>query len=112
VVLEILETVSVDARIVRRRRQLQRMGFRLALDDFCAFRDDYDALLPWVDIVKIDILGVEEMSLGGLVERLRPYRARLLAEKVDTRERANLCARLGFDLFQGFFFARPSPLAG
>ncbi len=36
---------------------------------------------------------------------MRP--ARLLAEKLEPRERARVCLALGFALFQGFLFARP-----
>jgi EAL and modified HD-GYP domain-containing signal transduction protein len=36
----------------------------------------------------------------------------LLAEKVDTRAQADRCRELGFDLFQGYFFARPHVMQG
>mgnify|MGYP006147059661 CR=1 FL=1 len=35
---------------------------------------------------------------------------KLLAEKVETREQADVCRKLGFELFQGYFFARPALL--
>jgi EAL and modified HD-GYP domain-containing signal transduction protein len=36
----------------------------------------------------------------------------VLAEKIDTPEQYDFCHKLGFDLFQGYFFAKPSILAG
>jgi EAL and modified HD-GYP domain-containing signal transduction protein len=36
----------------------------------------------------------------------------LLAEKVDTREQADRCIGLGYELFQGYYFARPSVITG
>ncbi|HWU85621.1 MAG TPA: HDOD domain-containing protein, partial [Rhodocyclaceae bacterium] len=33
-------------------------------------------------------------------------------EKVDSRDMAELCANLGYDYFQGYYFARPSVLGG
>jgi c-di-GMP-related signal transduction protein len=110
VVLEILETVAIDASLVRRCAQLRQRGFRFALDDVCALREDHLALMDFVDIVKIDLPAVADESLADLIERLRPYRALLLAEKVSTREQATRCLQLGFALFQGFFFARPCPV--
>lgn len=107
VVLEILETVEVDARIVRRCRDLKAKGYRLALDDVSCYSDACEALLGLIDIIKIDVLLVEPGALASLVRRLRSYDTRLLAEKVDSRERARECLALGFDLFQGFFFGRP-----
>jgi EAL and modified HD-GYP domain-containing signal transduction protein len=61
--------------------------------------------------VKIDILQLDDQSLAELVQRLRLFPARLLAEKVDTLERARRCMKLGFELFQGFFFGRPAIIA-
>ncbi|MBL8482618.1 MAG: HDOD domain-containing protein, partial [Rhodocyclaceae bacterium] len=49
--------------------------------------------------------------LARLARELRPRGVRLLAEKVDSEEQATHCANLGFDLFQGYFFARPAVLA-
>jgi EAL domain-containing protein (putative c-di-GMP-specific phosphodiesterase class I) len=36
---------------------------------------------------------------------------RLLAEKVESRERARLCLAIGIDLFQGYLYGRPAVLA-
>jgi len=110
VVLEILETVDIDERTVRRCRKLKAKGYRLALDDVSHYSEACEQLLDIVDIVKIDVLLVEPGALGELVRRLRLHDARLLAEKVECRERARECLELGFDLFQGFFFGRPVTL--
>ena len=49
-------------------------------------------------------------DLEDLLARLRAQRPSLtlLAEKVETREEFERCRELGFDSFQGYFFARPS----
>lgn len=107
VVLEILETVEVDDRIVQRCRQLKAKGYRLALDDFCRFNEAHEPLLDIVDVVKIDLTLVEPGGLRELVRRLKLRPARLLAEKVDSAERARECLALGLDMFQGFFFSQP-----
>jgi EAL and modified HD-GYP domain-containing signal transduction protein len=43
---------------------------------------------------------------------LRPFGVKLLAEKVETQEQYDFCHNLGFDLFQGYFFAKPVVLTG
>lgn len=110
VVIELLETISIDRDIVRRCRELKAKGYRLALDDFVACSEQYEPLLATVEIVKIDILMLSDSALAPLVKRLRKWPPRLLAEKVDTPQRAGQCRRLGFNLFQGFFFSRPVTL--
>jgi len=112
VVLEILETVEIDAQILRRCRALKAKGYRLALDDFTRYCEDWEPLLDIVDIVKIDVKQLDTAALTSLVQRLRLRPVRLLAEKVDTMARARQCLALGFDLFQGFLYGRPAVLAG
>ncbi len=110
VVLEMLETIEVDDAIVERCRLLKQRGFVLALDDF-VYDDRYRPLLDLVDIVKIDLLLHTPDQLRAIVSRLRQWPIRLLAEKVDSAEQARVCRELGFELFQGYYFARPSVLS-
>ncbi len=111
VVIELLESIRVDAEVLERCRQLKAKGYRLALDDFVAYSDEYEPLLGVVDIVKVDILLLGDEALATLVRRLRRWPVYLLAEKVDTPRLARRCRGLGFNLFQGFFFERPVTLS-
>ncbi len=43
-----------------------------------------------------------------MVQQLRRYPLQLLAEKVETVEEFQHCMDLGFDLFQGYYFAKPA----
>jgi c-di-GMP phosphodiesterase len=48
----------------------------------------------------------------GQVAALEGYKGKLLAEKVETQERFDLCKKLGFDFFQGYFFCSPRVIKG
>lgn len=109
VVLELLETIIVTDAVVERCRALKQQGFTLALDDF-VFADSHRPLLALVDIVKVDLLQHDRSELQVAVNQLKPWPVKLLAEKVDSAEQAAYCHSLGFDLFQGYYFARPSVL--
>jgi EAL and modified HD-GYP domain-containing signal transduction protein len=65
-----------------------------------------------VDVIKIDLQGISRDELGCLVQSLRGSRQKLLAEKVETVEEFRLCMELGFEYFQGYYFARPAILSG
>jgi EAL and modified HD-GYP domain-containing signal transduction protein len=110
IVLEILEDVPISPLIVARCEQLKEMGFKLALDDF-EYRDEYDALFPIIDYVKIDLTLTPAAKLPELVKFLRKStNAKLIAEKVEEIALFEQCQLLGFDAFQGFFFAKPTLL--
>jgi EAL and modified HD-GYP domain-containing signal transduction protein len=111
VVLELLETIDITPEVVARCRELKDKGFSLALDDFL-FDDVYLPLFSLVDIIKIDLLALRPGELEVYVNRLRHWPVRLLAEKIDTPEQAQHCMELGFDLFQGYYFAKPAILSG
>ncbi|SIT43008.1 Diguanylate phosphodiesterase [Paraburkholderia ribeironis] len=110
-VLEILETVSFDVQLVRRLGELRRAGFQIALDDVSELSDELIGRLPCADIVKVDFLQARRGALAELAATVREHGKMLLAEKIETREDFALARELGFELFQGYFFARPQVLA-
>lgn len=112
VMIEVLEGSLVTPDVVLRCAALKEMGYTLALDDFTRITDDYAPLLPLATIIKVDIAMVAPADLPGLVAQLRPLVPQLLAEKVETGEDYQRCHELGFDMFQGYYFARPKIIAG
>ena len=111
-VLEILETVTINSSIIERCRQLKTAGFKLAIDDFIAFSEDILPLLDIVDIVKIDMALTDPHQLDEIIARLGKWPVKLIAEKVETEEQFDRCVQLGFNLFQGYYFARPHIISG
>lgn len=111
VVLELLETIKITPEVIERCRELKAKGFSLALDDFL-FDDVYLPLFDIVDIIKIDLLALKPGQLEVYVNRLRHWPVQLLAEKIDSPEQARHCMELGFELFQGYYFAKPVILSG
>jgi EAL and modified HD-GYP domain-containing signal transduction protein len=104
--LEVLETASVDQALLDRLRALRARGFTIALDDFI-YTPDRAGLLQHADIVKLDVLALDEGSLERHVAMAKARGLKLLAEKVETQAMYARARALGFDLFQGYFFARP-----
>src|SRR5690349_3663425 len=104
-VIELLETVSPTAEVIHACDRLKRSGYRLALDDF-VYQPSLDPLLELADVVKIDFRQAESRSSKSIAMAGR-YGAELLAEKVETQEERSEADRLGFTLFQGYFFCQP-----
>lgn len=112
VVLEILENIEPTPAVLARCQQLRDLGFTLAVDDVIQASDDYRPLLALAEIIKVDIKELDNAALSALVAQLKPLGKKLLAEKVETSEQMAFCKALGFELFQGYFFAKPTVIAG
>jgi EAL and modified HD-GYP domain-containing signal transduction protein len=112
VVIEVLETVEPTAQLLERVQDLKRRGFTVALDDYHGKGSLTEPFLPAADIVKVDLNGKAPEALMQLTLGLQNARKVLLAEKVDSRRQADDCWDMGYDMFQGYFFARPNVMAG
>lgn len=106
VVLELLEMIEVNKAVVERCRDLKAKGFSLALDDH-VYAPAFEPLYGIIDIIKVDVTLSTPLSLPEIVRQLQCLPPKLLAEKVETVEQFHQCRNLGFEFFQGYFFALP-----
>lgn len=106
-IIEVLEDVTVDDILLDRIKELKRKGYRIALDDFV---EDYDAypLVPLADIIKYDLIATPLNTLKVEVIKAKKQNKMLLAEKIETEAEFIQAKEMGFDLFQGYFFSKPS----
>lgn len=110
-VVEVLEGVNVDDSVVDALKSLRDKNYLIALDDF-VLTPETERLIPYAHIVKLDVLNLSRDQLTEHIEQLKKYKVKLLAEKVETYEMLEYCKSLGFDLFQGYFLARPQIMTG
>ena len=110
-VLEILETAKPSPALLKRCKEWVELGYRLALDDF-VYAPEWAPFIELADIIKLDVQALDEKSLASHVKRLKKPGMTLLAEKVEDQESYRRFLELGFDAFQGYFFARPEMLSG
>ncbi len=111
VYIEILENQKLTPEFVIALKKWRSAGYRFVLDDY-QFDDAYKVLLPWVSIVKIDVLATHPKKYIKQIADLKVRGLILLAEKVENLEMFELCKNLGFDLFQGYFLQRPEIIKG
>ena len=110
-IIEVLEDVEVDARLMRRLDSLHKEGYRIALDDFVQSIKDFK-IVPVADIIKYDLIATPLDTIQDeVMEALRRKKV-LLAEKVETEEEFIAARKMGFQLFQGYFFSKPVIVAG
>lgn len=108
-IIEILETTIVTEKLLNRIIELKNKGYRFALDDVI-FTEEYlqmfSPLMGLVDFIKVDIREVGQSTLREEIPLLKKYPAKLIAEKVEYRLEYELCNEIGFDYFQGYYFAQ------
>jgi c-di-GMP-related signal transduction protein len=109
VVIEVLENVPADELVVAALRRMKAAGYMIALDDF-SLNDPREALTDLADIIKVDLRSTSAADAAAMVKKYGPWRCRMLAEKVETREEFLAARKAGFLYFQGYFFRRPEIL--
>jgi EAL and modified HD-GYP domain-containing signal transduction protein len=108
-VLELLETITIDDKVIKGARQRAAEGYLLAMDDF-VWTPDAAPLLEIAEIVKLDVLEPSWDEVMETVERCRPFNVRFLAERVEDAAMLAKAAAAGFELFQGYHLGRPQTL--
>ena len=113
IVVEILEDIPINNKLVSICQELKELGYTIALDDF-AIQESYELLpelLKYIDIIKIDFLQTPLYDRRRMITRYKSHQVAFLAEKVETREEFEIALKDGFDLFQGYFFSKPDVLS-
>lgn len=109
-VLELLRSVPASEPILQRCKDLRARGYKISLDN-PMFATAAEPLLELADYIKIDLLALDQAELQAAYTKYQPLPAKLVAEKVETIEQFDLCQQMGFQYFQGFYFAKPETLS-
>ena len=119
VVIEVTEETDVeDATIEFLTTRSKEYGFQLAVDDFCTGYSNVTNLIKFLpNYVKIDRFLISDLQLdprkqhfvNTIIQFAHDNGFQALAEGVETSEELNAAIRMGADLIQGFFTARPAP---
>jgi len=110
-VVEILETVEPEDRVVAACKRLKAAGYLLALDDF-APNDPRIPLCEQADFIKIDMRATQSAERAAMLRRFGSAKCRMVAEKVETAHEFSQARDVGFHYFQGYFFCRPQLVVG
>ncbi len=110
-VIEVLETVPATPETQAAVERLVRSGYDVALDDFID-QPQFEPFLKLARVVKVDVLGKEPLSFVAEVKRYKQRGLTVLAERIENQQVYEACRAAGFDLFQGYYFARPEIVKG
>jgi EAL and modified HD-GYP domain-containing signal transduction protein len=110
VVVELIAGKSDVSSLLNMCKYVKNMGYKVALED-CDLKPKWNEFLPFVDMLKVNTNHENIDSLAKNVDRFIDANVRLIAEKVDTQDSFNIYRDMGFDYFQGYFFARPESVS-
>lgn len=112
-IIEVLEGVKPSKATLKAVRNLKNEGYTIAVDDFFG-QPQLKPFIELADIVKIDVLELDSdpERIQKVLENMPTTNQTLLAEKVEDNKTFNALKKLGFSLFQGFFFSKPEVIPG
>jgi EAL and modified HD-GYP domain-containing signal transduction protein len=111
-----LPDVSLNAGMLKRLQDLKTAGFRIALVDSSlsvatpakGVVENMDAILPLIDIVKVNLQTTPSENFADLMNRVRQLANPIFwATQVKTSEDLTSCKTQGFSLFSGPYFSQP-----
>lgn len=119
VVLEITERASLEhmQNVQERVARLRALGYRVAVDDIGAGYAGLTSIAHLEpEFMKIDMALVRNVNadltrqklVGAMVGLCKEMEVEVVAEGIETVAERDTVARLGCDLLQGYFFARPA----
>lgn len=111
VMIELVERIEPTPDLVAAVQHWYDQGFRFALDDF-AFLPSWAPLLPMASAIKVDVTQFTAEQVARHKQDLAHLDVLWLAERVEDQVTRDRFMEMGFDLFQGYFMARPQLISG
>ena len=120
--LELTESAFFDDKkvLLNTVAKLREAGFPVSMDDFGAGYSSLNSLKELhIDVLKIDAdffrgADVEERGLlivSEVIELAKKLNMKIVAEGIESREQVDFLTEQECDLIQGYFYAKPMPIA-
>jgi EAL domain-containing protein (putative c-di-GMP-specific phosphodiesterase class I) len=120
--LELTESAFFEDKEVLKKtiQKMSEAGFRVSMDDFGSGYSSLNSLknLP-IDVVKMDgdffqfteNRQKSSIIINDAVKLIKDLHMEIVAEGIEHKEQAEYLDSIGCDLIQGYYFARPMPVA-
>ena len=112
-VFALLKNVSMSEKVIERIQQLDKKGYTLAINNMALDGDilkKYEPILQNLSFIKANINLEFFPSVKEIIQEIQLHDIKVIATLVDDQEVYNFAKELGFDWFQGYFFAQPKIL--
>ncbi len=109
IVLDVVDSVYVDAEVAAGVRRLAELGYRVALNS-TDWSPVHEELLPHLAYVRLDLHQSSQAQINAIAatcrQRGEPGRPALIGHRIETPEQWSLARAVGCTLFQGLAVGR------
>ncbi len=107
IVIEMPQSFEITQELIEKLSEHKKNGYKIALSGYNCDLMEYDKVMDFIDIIKVDFLSTTPRQQEEAVKRNRGSGITIVAEKLETRESYERARNLGYELFQGYFLERP-----
>ncbi len=111
IVIELVGHQSATNRLIKIVEYYHQQGYKIALTEY-DLDEKWDVLFPFISMIKIDTEVTNAKRIRPVVDRVKPFDIKLIAEKVETNYQLQSLAEIGFSYYQGFFYHEPEIIEG
>ncbi|MCX7175310.1 MAG: HDOD domain-containing protein, partial [Proteobacteria bacterium] len=113
VLLEVDASQEMTPRLLDRCQQLKQIGYEFSISGITDYSEPLSQMLHLASYSKVDVNAVlPNGNMSSLLSKLRASHTKLIANRVESIEEKQRCTDLGFDIFQGYYFAHPVIVEG
>lgn len=105
-VIEVLEDVVIDQEVADQVASLKAKGYTFAADDYTGDQD-IEPIFDQLSIIKVDFRLTSIEVQDQIIEEYG-HMKKLLAEKIETEAEFQMAINMGYHLFQGYYFDKPT----
>lgn len=108
-----------QAKLIQMVNKIRHLGFKIAMDDFGSGYSSLNTLknVP-IDILKLDMGFLSndnefkgETIIKNVATMASELKLEMISEGVETKEQADFLTQVGCEVIQGYYYAKPMPLA-
>ena len=110
IVVELSAGHSDESDLLDMCKHVKGMGYKIALEDN-SLTPNLNNFLPYVDLLKVNTNHDNLDFLNQNIVRFKNADVQLIANKIETQNSFNTFSSMGFDYFQGYFFAKPESIS-
>jgi len=111
IVIELVGQEKPTKKLLKIIQFYHEKEYKIALTEY-DLSPAWDALFPFIDIVKVNIEKINTKRLLPAVKKMRSLGVKIAAERVETKNQKQTLAEVGFNYFQGFFYHKPDIIEG